>query len=134
MWNCEQKNGLTMIEAPFQRFLQLYAKNEVVFTEKSFGKEMFIVYSGKINMYKERQDKKVLLTAIAPGEFFGEMALVDGSPRSATAVAAEDSQLIVLDEPKFLYLLRQQPEFALVVMQRLCEMLRRTTEEWVNEK
>jgi CRP/FNR family cyclic AMP-dependent transcriptional regulator len=133
MGNCEHKSGLTMIEAPFQKFLRVYAKNEVVFTEKSPGKEMFIVYSGKINLYKERQNKKALLATVAPGEFFGEMALVDGSPRSATAMAAEDSQLIVLDEPKFIYLLRQQPEFALVVMQRLCEMLRRTTEEWADE-
>jgi CRP-like cAMP-binding protein len=128
------KNGATMIEAPLQRFLRLYAKNEVVFAEDSPGKEMFIVHSGKINLYKERQDKRVLLATVAPGEFFGEMALVDASPRSATAVAAEDTQLIVLDEPKFLYLLRQQPEFALVVMQKLCEMLRRTTEGWVDER
>jgi CRP/FNR family cyclic AMP-dependent transcriptional regulator len=129
-----QKNGVTMIEAPFQRFLRLYAKDDVVFTENGPGKEMFIVHSGKINLYKERQDKRVLLATIAPGEFFGEMALVDGSPRSATAIAAQDSELIVLDEAKFLYLLRQQPEFALVVMQRLCEMLRRTTEGWVDER
>lgn len=69
-----------------------------------------------------------------PWGFFGEMALVDGSPRSGTAVAAEEAQLIVLNEPKFLYLLRHQPHFALIVMQKLCEVLRRTREGWADER
>ena len=122
-----------MTEAPYDRFIKTYAKDELIFTENSPGKEMFIVYSGRVNLYKERQHKRVLLTAVAPGEFFGEMALVDNSARSATAIAAEDTQLIVLDEPKFFYLLRQQPEFALVIMQKLCKTLRRTTNGWTNE-
>jgi CRP/FNR family cyclic AMP-dependent transcriptional regulator len=121
-------------EAAFQKFVRVYARDEVVFRENSPGKEMFIVYSGKINLYKERQDKVIPLSTVGPGDFFGEMALIDGSPRSATAIAAEDTQLIVLDEPKFLYLLRHQPEFALVVMQKLCEGLRRTTEGWADER
>jgi CRP-like cAMP-binding protein len=71
---------------------------------------------------------------VKEGDFFGEMAVIDNSPRSASAVAAEDSQLIVLDEAKFLYLLRHQPHFALIVMQRLCDMLRRTTEGWASDQ
>ena len=62
------------------------------------------------------------------------MSLVDNSPRSATAIAAEDTRLIVLDEAKFLYLVRQQPEFALVIMQKLCETLRRVTDGWAHER
>ncbi len=123
-----------MIEAPFERFMQFYTKDDVVFPERSTGKEMFIVYSGRVDLYKERRDKHVHLASVCPGEFFGEMAIVDGSPRSATAIAAEDTQLIVLDEPKFLYLLRHQPHFALIVMRKLCEMLRRTTEGWADER
>ena len=123
-----------MAEAPLQRFIQVYAKDEVVFRQNSPGKEMFIVYSGKINLHKERQDKRVLLTTVCPGGFLGEMALVDGSPHSGTAIPAEETQLIVLNEPKFLYLLRHQPHFALIVMQKLCEVLRRTTEGWADER
>ena len=123
-----------MSEALLQTFLKTYAKDEVVFTENSPGKEMFIVYSGKVNLYKEKQDKRVLIATVDPGDFFGEMTLVDSSPRSATAIAAEDTQLIVLDEPKFLYLLRHQPEFALVIMQKLCGTLRRMTDGWANER
>jgi len=123
-----------MVEVPYDRFIRAYAKEEVVFTENNPGKEMFIVRSGKINLYKERQDGRILLATVHPGEFFGEMSLVDNSPRSATAIAAEDTQLIVLDEPKFLYLLHHQPEFALVVMQKLCETLRRVTDGWAHER
>jgi CRP-like cAMP-binding protein len=67
----------------------------------------------------------MLLSTFKAGDFFGEMSLVDLSPRSATAIATEDdTQLLVLDTSKFLYLLRQQPEFALTIMQRLCQRLR----------
>jgi CRP/FNR family transcriptional regulator len=120
-----------MAEATYDKFIKSYVKDEVIFTENSPGKEMFIISSGRINLYKERQGGRILLATVYPGDFFGEMALVDNSPRSATAIAAEDTQLIILDEAKFFYLLRQQPEFALVMMQRLCEMLRHTTEGWV---
>ncbi len=57
-----------MIEAPFERFIKTYAKDEVVFTENSPGKEMLIVYSGKINLYKEQQDKRVLLATVGTGD------------------------------------------------------------------
>jgi CRP-like cAMP-binding protein len=123
-----------MVDVPYDRFIRSYAKDEVVFIENNPGKEMFIVHSGKINLYKERQDRRIFLATVHPGEFFGEMSLVDNSPRSATAVAAEDTRLIVLDEPKFLYLIHQQPEFALVVMQKLCETLRRVTDGWAHER
>jgi CRP-like cAMP-binding protein len=125
-----------MIEAPcsYDRFIQAYGQDQVVFNENSPGKEMFIVFSGKINLYKERQDNRILLATVHPGDFFGEMSLVDNSPRSATAIAAEDTRLIVLDEAKFLYLVRQQPEFALVIMQKLCESLRWMTEGWADER
>ena len=123
-----------MIEAPFEKFTKLYAKDEVVFKENSTGREMFIVYSGKIGLYKEQQDKRVALGTLCAGDFFGEMSLVDGSPRSATAIAAEDTQLIVLDESKFLFLIRQQPYFAFMVMRKLCETLRQTTRKWADER
>ena len=117
-----------MTDIPLQKFIKFYRKDDVVFTENSAGKEMFIVYSGKVNLYKEKNEDKVLLATVKSGDFFGEMSLVDNSPRSATAVAVEDSELIVVDESKFLYLTYHQPHFALTVMQRLCEMLRLTTE------
>ncbi|MFC2049694.1 cyclic nucleotide-binding domain-containing protein [Chloroflexota bacterium] len=109
-----------------QKFVRSYRKAEVIFSESSPGKDMYIVYSGKVGLYAggDRGYKKLLATVEA-GDFFGEMALVDDSRRSATAMAEEDNtQLLVLDKSKFTYLLRHQPDFALVVMGKLCRQLR----------
>jgi CRP/FNR family cyclic AMP-dependent transcriptional regulator len=87
---------------------------------------MYIVYSGKVALYRTDTAKhNKLLAIVETGDFFGEMALVDNSPRSATAIAEQDdTQLLVLDKSKFTYLLRQQPDFALVVMGKLCRQIR----------
>jgi CRP/FNR family cyclic AMP-dependent transcriptional regulator len=108
------------------KFVKSYQKAEVIFSESSPGKEMYIVYSGSVGLYTEdAPGRSKLLATVEAGDFFGEMALVDDSPRSATAIAEEDNtQLLVLDKNKFTYLLRHQPDFALVVMGKLCRQLR----------
>ena len=109
-----------------QKFVRSYRESEVIFSEGSPGKDMYIVYSGKVGLYTGGElGYKKLLATVEAGDFFGEMALVDDSPRSATAMAEEDgTQLLVLDKSKFTYLLRHQPDFALVVMGKLCRQLR----------
>ena len=109
-----------------QKFVRSYRKSEIIFSESSTGKDMYIVYSGKVGLYTGgEQGFKKLLATVEGGDFFGEMALVDDSRRSATAMAEEDNtQLLVLDKNKFTYLLRHQPDFALVVMGKLCRQLR----------
>jgi CRP/FNR family cyclic AMP-dependent transcriptional regulator len=110
-----------MEDLELQKFIQTYKKSEVVFSEGMAGKEMYIIYSGRVKLCRQRE----VLTKMDTGDFFGEMALIDDSPRSATAIAdKDDTQLIVLDKKKFTYLLRHQPDFALVVMSRLAERLR----------
>ena len=109
-----------------QKFVKNYQKSEVIFSENSLGKDMYIVYSGKVGLYTQvGQGHRKLLAVVKAGDFFGEMALVDDSPRSATAIAEEgNTKLLVLDKNKFTYLLRHQPDFALVVMGKLCRQLR----------
>ena len=112
--------------APPQKFVQTYHKSQIVCSEATPGKEMYIIHSGKVNLYSQQPSgRRKLLAVLGAGEFFGEMALVDNSPRSATAIADRDNtELIVLDQAKFTYLIRQQPDFALVVMGKLCHRLR----------
>ena len=109
-----------------QKFVKTYQKSEVIFSENNFGKDMYIVYSGKVGLHTQGAlGHKKLLAIVEAGDFFGEMALVDDSPRSATAIAEEDNtQLLVLDKDKFTYLLRHQPNFGLAVMSKLCRQLR----------
>ena len=129
----DDQQDVTM-SPPFERFIRKYKKGDVICEENDNDNEMYIVYSGSVDIYKNVEDKCLFVTKVEEGDFFGEMAVIDNSPRSASAIAGEDSQLIVLDEAKFLYLLRHQPHFALIVMQRLCDMLRRTTEGWASDQ
>ena len=92
----------------------------VIFEAGSTGEEMFGVVAGKVEL--RLPDGRAV--AIGPDETFGEMALVDKSPRSATATALEDSQLAVIDKHRFLFLVTETPTFALQVMSSLAERLR----------
>jgi len=109
-----------------QKFIATYKKSEVIFVEGTLGGEMYIVYSGKVVLYTQgASGRDKILATLEAGDFFGEMALVDDSPRSATAIAEEDdTKLLALDKTKFTYLLRHQPDFALVVMGKLSQRLR----------
>jgi CRP-like cAMP-binding protein len=112
--------------AALSKFRQSYRKSEVIFREGSTGSEMYLIHSGRV-LLSVRQDetREVPLVVLNPGDFFGEMALVDDSPRSATASAVEDNtELIVMDRARFLFMVRQQPEFALSLMHTLCRRLR----------
>lgn len=68
------------------------------------------------------------MATLGPGEFFGEMSLVNAAPRTATATAEEDqTQLVALDITKFLYLVTQQPAFVITITHALCQRVR---ERW----
>ena len=106
--------------------VKVYQKSDIIFEENSTGDEMYILRSGKVKLvlgYAERGAE--VGTLEQPGEFFGEMALVDASPRSATAIAEEDNtKLEVLSRENFLKMIREHPEFALDVMSELSKRVR----------
>ena len=108
------------------KFIQSYSKDQIIFKQNSSGNEMYIVSSGRVKLFSESETgRRMVLATLKPGEHFGEMSLVDSSPRSATAIATrENTRLIVLDKPKFLYLVSQQPEFAFAMMETLCQRIR----------
>jgi len=112
--------------AALPKFRQTYRKSEVIFAEGSTGAEMYLIHRGKVLLsIGQNQAQETPVVVLNPGDFFGEMALVDDSPRSATASAVEDdTELIVMDRARFLFLVRQQPEFALSLMHTLCQRLR----------
>jgi CRP/FNR family cyclic AMP-dependent transcriptional regulator len=108
------------------KFRQTYRKSQVIFEEGSTGSEMYLIHSGGVLLsVRHDEEQQSPLVVLNPGDFFGEMALVDDSPRSATASAVEDNtELIVIDRGRFLFMVRQQPEFALSLMHTLCQRLR----------
>jgi CRP/FNR family cyclic AMP-dependent transcriptional regulator len=119
------KGGVNETSA-FSKFRQRYRKSQVIFEEGSTGSEMYLIHSGRVLLsVRQNETRQGPLVVLNPGDFFGEMALVDDSPRSATASAVEDgTELIVMDRARFMFMVRQQPEFALSLMHTLCQRLR----------
>ncbi len=102
-----------------------YAAEDVIFREGDRGEELFVIRSGKVLI---RAGERVVET-LGQHEMFGEMALIDNSPRSATAVAASAVELVPVGSKQFLFLVSETPHFALNVMRVLARRLRAETRE-----
>ena len=97
---------------------------DVIFEEGSTGRELFVVLDGRIDIVKKNGASKTVIVTLSKGEFFGEMAVIDGSARSATAVsAAPKTRVMRINHARFVYLVSQQPAFALMVMDALSKRL-----------
>jgi len=119
-----------MLENPYlTKVTRTFQDLEVIFEEGNYGNEMYIVHSGLVKLVKQSMGREMVIATIQPGEFFGEMALVDNAPRSVSAVAgADQTRLLALDRDKFLFLVSHQPAFALTVMHVLCQRIREMNE------
>src|SRR5258708_13520467 len=102
------------------------AAGDVVFRKDDPGNGLYWVLTGSILIVVEsREGKELILNMHGPGEFFGEVALLDGEGRSATAIAREASQLFFLGRTEFLAFLRQRPDAMIRIIGFLCARLRR---------
>ena len=95
----------------------------VIFEEGASGTEMFGVVEGEV----EVRLPNGVVRRLGPDDTFGEMAIVDSSPRNATVVAVTDTKLAVIDRRTFLFLVQETPMFALQVMSTLADRLRTET-------
>jgi CRP/FNR family cyclic AMP-dependent transcriptional regulator len=104
-------------------------RGQMVFQQGDTGSYMAAVLSGRIRISSTSPEgREVTLNMIDAGEIFGELALLDGKPRSADATALEDSSLMVVDRRHFLPYLTSNNALALRVINVLCERLRDTSE------
>ena len=111
------------------KFLRTFGNGDVIFEEGSVGKHMYVVVSGSVRIVKKAGGEVAVVATLGKGELFGEMALVDSLPRSASAVAAGDETSVVeIDHAQFAYLVGQQPAFALVILKALSLRLRKQME------
>ena len=92
----------------------------LIFEAGASGTEMFGIVEGEV----EVRLPNGVVRRLGPDETFGEMAIVDSSPRSATVVAVTDTKLAVIDRRMFLFLVQEAPMFALQVMSGMAERLR----------
>jgi CRP/FNR family transcriptional regulator, cyclic AMP receptor protein len=108
-----------------EKCINEYGVDEVIFEEGSTGRELFVVLDGKVEIAKVDGVTKTVIVTLGKGEFFGEMAVIDGSARSATAIAAvPETRVMRINHARFVYLVSQQPAFALMVMDALSKRLR----------
>ena len=105
-----------------QLMTRVYKDNAIIFCESEPGNELFIIQSGKVKITKI-DDEEVLLAVLKQGDIFGEMALLDNSPRSASAISFGDTQLAAINRQNFEVMVKQQPQMATRLIQLLSERI-----------
>ncbi|HTC98258.1 MAG TPA: cyclic nucleotide-binding domain-containing protein [Bradyrhizobium sp.] len=108
-----------------EKCINEYGVGDVIFEEGSTGRELYVVLNGEVEIAKVNGGSKTVIITLGKGEFFGEMAVIDGSSRSATAIAATaGTRVMRINHARFVYLVSQQPAFALMIMDALSKRLR----------
>lgn len=112
----------------FHRFLEVRQtpQGTILFNEGDEGDRLYVVRKGSIQIIKKRPDGDILLAQRGPGEVIGEMALVDSSPRFATAICQVDCDLFVLSRESFSEVIQRQPEIASRILRVLAARVRET--------
>lgn len=100
--------------------------NEVIFAEQDLGDEMYLVRTGRVSVEQNIAGEETPVDVIGAGGHFGEMAIIDDQPRSATAVANEDTSLLVLHKNDFRSAVQDYPDIAFEVFRELTRRLRRS--------
>ena len=102
-----------------------YPKNAVVLTEGEMGDSLFMIRNGKVKVFIGDQDgKEMILKILGPGDFFGEMSMIDKQPRSASVTTLEASVFLVLSHAAFEKCIEQVPRIATIVMRTLAQRVR----------
>ncbi len=95
-----------------------------IFSEGETGDAMYLVESGRVRVFEGKPGHTTTLKEFGLGEFFGEMALVDDKPRSASAETLEETTLLVITKESFDSMVLQNPSMALILIQALSERIR----------
>ena len=125
----------TMREGDITAFAELvrersYPKGSVIVFEDDPGDALYLVAAGQVKVVLIGEDgREVILSVLAEGTFFGEMALIDDQPRSATVIAMTDASVRMLRREDFQARLKNSPEIAIALMRELSRRLRRADEK-----
>ena len=113
----------------FSRFGKQIPANTVLFHEGDVGEQMYILQSGKVKISKRIRGVEKTLATLEKGEFFGEMAILNDKPRSATAETLEECEMLVIDRKTFDALIRGNAEIAVRFIKRLADRLREANDQ-----
>jgi CRP-like cAMP-binding protein len=118
------------LEKLAKRFIEReYAAGQAIVTQGQGGVGFFIIVSGKAEVIRQRADgEKVVVNSFGATDFFGELALLDDGPRTATVTAVEGTQCLALTSWDFLAEVREDSDMAIVILQQLAVRFRRALE------
>jgi len=109
--------------------IKTYAKNTTIIYEGDISDSLYILLSGRARVFSsDEQGKELTLKSLAKGDYFGEMSLLDDSPRSASITTLEDVKVAVIAKEHFMQCMLEHPSIAINLSSELCRRLRFTTE------
>jgi CRP-like cAMP-binding protein len=119
----------TLLDLARRMSVKRWHGGSIVMGQSEPGDALYVQVSGrsKVVLFGEN-GREMTLSVLGPGDFFGEMSLFDGKPRSANVVAVEDSTLLVLEREAFLAHLQAAPKTALLLLREMADRLRRANE------
>lgn len=102
--------------AAFSRFARIFQKGEIIFSEFEPGDAFYLIQSGRVQLVKVIGDIEKTLDILQPSEMFGEMAILEDSPRSATAIALDQVKVLEFNRANFEVLMMGNPQIALKLL------------------
>ena len=105
-----------------------FKKNSIIMTEGDNTDSLYLVKSGRVKIYVSEEDgKELTLNMMEEGDYFGELSLLDGNPRSTSAITVEKTDLLVIQKNDFKKVLNNNPEVAINIIAGLSQLLRQLT-------
>ena len=114
---------------PRARYLVAFGSGQLIVREGDPGKDMFIVEDGEVEVFRVQGGTEKVLSRLAAGDFFGEMSVLEGRPRSSSVRAVTDCRLLPIDASTLDALLREHPEIAVRMLRKLSSRVRKYEEE-----
>jgi CRP-like cAMP-binding protein len=109
--------------AAFGRFARTYQAGEMIFSEFEPGDTFYLIQSGRVQLVKLVGDYEKTLDILQPSEMFGEMAILENSPRSATAIALDTVTVLEFNSQNFEVLMLGNPQIALKLLKMFCKRI-----------
>jgi len=114
---------MAMDMAAFDRFSRTFRQGDIIFSEFEPGDTFYLIQSGRVQLVKITGDIERTLDILYPSEMFGEMAILENSPRSATAIALDEVNVLEFNAQNFEILLLGNPQIALKLLKMFCKRI-----------
>jgi len=121
---------MTIRKEVYDKHVVAVAEGRVIFNEGDEGAHMYVIIDGEVEIVKRTSlETSKTLTTLKKGDIFGEMALIDRMPRSATAIAKKQGKLLMMDESLFYSLARNNADFSFKMIKVLSERIRKSNDQ-----